>query len=60
MENQNILFEKVRKYYIIKQCATGKIMAIKEGSLQIRDPQLFNRFPVNIRGQSRCSMTSFK
>jgi len=44
----------------IKQCATGKIRAIREGSLHIRGPQLFNSLPVNIRGQIGCSVTSFK
>ena len=42
----------------IKQCTSGKIRAIREGSLQIRGPQLFNTLPVNI--QIGCSVTSFK
>jgi len=44
----------------IKQCTSSKIRAVREGSLQIRGPQLFNILPVNIRGQTGCSMTSFK
>jgi len=34
--------------------------AIREGGLQIRDPQLFNCLPVNIRGQTGCTLTGFK
>ena len=45
---------------LIKQCASGKIRAIREGSLQIRGPQLFNSLPVNIRRQTGCYVTSFK
>jgi len=33
---------------------------IRQGSLQIRGPQLFNSLPVNIRGQTGCAVTSFK
>ena len=44
----------------IKQCTSGKIRAIREGSLQIRGPQLFNSLPVNIRGQTGYSVTIFK
>jgi hypothetical protein len=36
------------------------IRAITEGSFQIRGPQLFNSLPVNIRGLTGCSVTSFK
>jgi len=32
----------------IKQSVTGKIRAIREGSLYFRDPRLFNSLPVNI------------
>ena len=32
----------------------------EKGALQIRGPQLFNSLPVNIHGQTGCSMTSFK
>ena len=44
----------------IKQSASGKIRAIRERSLQIWGPQLFNSLPVNNRGQTGCSVTSFK
>jgi len=44
---------------LIKQCASGKIRAIREGSLQIRGPHLFNSLPVNICGQTQCSVTRF-
>ena len=44
----------------IKLCATGAIRAIREGSLQIRGPQLFNSLPVSIRGLTGCSVISFK
>jgi hypothetical protein len=44
----------------IKLCATGSIRAIREGSLQVRGPQLFNSLPVIIRGLTGCSVISFK
>jgi len=44
----------------IKLCATGKIRAIREGSLQISGQQLFNSLPVNISGQTGSSVASFK
>jgi len=44
----------------IKHCTSGKIRTIREGSLHIKGPQLFNSLPVNIRGQTGCSMTSLK
>jgi len=43
----------------IKQCASSKIRAIREGSLQIRGAQLLNSLPVNTCGHIGCSMTSF-
>jgi len=39
----------------IKNCTS-----IREGSIQIRGPQLFNNLPVNIRSQTGCSVASFK
>jgi hypothetical protein len=44
----------------IKLCATGSIRAIREGSLHVRGPQLFNSLPVIIRGLTGCSVISFK
>ena len=39
---------------------TGTIRTIREGSFQIRGPQLFNSIPANIRGLTRCTVNTFK
>jgi len=44
----------------ITQCTSGKIREIREGSLHIRGPKLFNSIPVNIRDQTGCFVASFK
>ena len=39
---------------------TGTIRTIREGSFQIRGPQLFNSLPANIRGLTQCTVNTFK
>ena len=38
----------------IQQCTTGKVRAIRGGSLQNRAPQIYNSIPLNIRDQTGC------
>ena len=39
---------------------TGTIRTIREGSFQIRGPQLLNSIPANIRSLTRCTVNTFK
>ena len=39
---------------------TRTIRTIREGSFQIRGPQLFNSIPANLRGLIRCTVNTFK
>ena len=44
----------------IKLRVTGTIKTIREGSFQIRGPQLVNSLPANIRGLTQCTVNTFK